>query len=253
MKQQQLKLLPRDRIKDPEQALRSDLTPESLEELAASIKTVGIIEPLIVKQSGDDWEIIAGHRRFLAAGLAGLEMLPCVIVEADDLKAEVLKLHENMARAEISAVDWAKYLTRLKQQYQLSNAKLAGWLGMSEPWVEQHLAILKYPDYLQNALSAGKMPFTAARELAAIKDETKRRTYTEYAVKGGVTPTLAANWRRTANLDSLPQEKNYGRNFEDSSPELPEQPLPICPVCQQPVPLEEATTITVHTHCQPEH
>ena len=252
MKQQQLRLLPRDRLRDPEQPLRSDLSPESVEELVASIKTVGIIEPLIVKESGDNWEIIAGHRRFLAAGLAGVEMVPCVIVEADELKAEILKLHENLARAEISAVDWSKHLAYLKQQYQLSNAKLSGWLGKSEAWVDQHLAILTYPAYLQSALASGKLTFSAGRELAAIKNETKRRMYTEYAVKGGVTPGLAANWRRTANLDSLPQEELPAGGSPTEQNPHPEQPLPICPVCQQPVKLEEALTITIHAHCQPE-
>ena len=144
-------ILPLDKITDPEMPLRSDLSPESVEDLVISIKQVGIIEPLVVAKRGELFEVIAGHRRLLAATIAGVATAPCLVTEVEGMTLEILKIHENIARSEINPIDWAKHLDYLKSQYNLSIAKLAELTGMSEPWVDQHLAILKYsPELLMS-------------------------------------------------------------------------------------------------------
>lgn len=243
-------IIPLDRILDPSQPLRSDLSPESVDDLVASIKQVGIIEPLVVAKKGDNFEVIAGHRRLLAATIAGLATAPCMVTEVEDMQAEILKLHENIARADINPIDWAKHLAHLKQQYHLSSAKIAEILGMSEPWVNQHLLILSYSPELLDALAQNKLSFSAARELAQIKDERKRKSYTDYAVRGGVSPQLAARWRREANIPTLSQNPT---TEENPNPQIvPETNTdPECPVCGEPVRLEESITLTIHHFCRP--
>ena len=98
-------LIPLDRIKDPERPMRADLTPESVDELVFSIRDVGIIQPLVVSASGDNYEVIAGHRRLLAASVAGLTEAPCIIVDTKGLDREVMKMHENIAREDINPID----------------------------------------------------------------------------------------------------------------------------------------------------
>ena len=120
----ELKIIPLDRIFDPEKPLRSDLSPESVADLVESIKKVGIIEPLIVATKDDGFEIIAGHRRLVAAEIAGLVEAPCLIVEAQGMDKEILKLHENLARAEINPIDWAIHLDYLKKQSNLQEVLL---------------------------------------------------------------------------------------------------------------------------------
>ena len=100
-----------DRIKDPAAPLRSDLSHEAVNDLVQSIKQVGIIEPLVVRKKGDDFEVIAGHRRLVAAGIAGLTEVPCIIVKASDEQAEVLKLHENLNRNDIKYLNiWKPFI-----------------------------------------------------------------------------------------------------------------------------------------------
>jgi ParB/RepB/Spo0J family partition protein len=240
-----------DRIKDPERPLRSNLTPESVDELVFSIKEVGIIEPLVVCESGDGFEVVAGHRRLLAAEIAGLIEVPCIVVNAKDLDKEVLKMHENIGREDINPIDWATQLTYLKQQYGLTDAKLAEMTGFSDSWVSQHLQILNYPEEILIAIKSGTLSFSAARELAQIKDEGKRKVYTNAAVKGGVTPGMAANWRRGANAQ-MPSNIEIQSSLNSGTELVPtELPLPVCPVCNTEILPQDIITLQVHRQCTP--
>ena len=192
-------IIPVDRIADPEFPMRTDMTPESVADLVASIRQMGVIEPLVVIKKGDDFEVVAGHRRLFAASIADVAQVPCIVHEATGMELEMLKLHENMGRAEVSPVDWASHLHYLKNEYKVSNGKLAEMLGVSMGWVEQRVAILGYPESLRTALARGQITFSAARELSAITDPKKKEVYIDHAVRGGVTPTLAAQWKRQAN------------------------------------------------------
>lgn len=248
---QNITQIPLDKIDDPQIAIRQDISPESVQDLVDSIREVGIIEPLIVRADGDRYEIIAGHRRAAAASIADLATVPCIIVEADDLQAQVLRLHENTARSEISPLDWAVWLNQLKQQFNLTTAKLAELLKMSEDWVLQRLAINNWPHSLQQAVKYGLVAFSAARELANVRDENKREDLIKYAIKGGCTPTLAARWRAEAN------SQPYTERTQPPQPLQPLGDLPsgsgatTCEICGEPIEPHELVTVTVHARCAP--
>jgi ParB/RepB/Spo0J family partition protein len=248
---QKLELIPLDRIKDPERPLRTDLRPESVDELVFSIKEVGIIQPLVVCKNGESYEVIAGHRRLLAAGLAGLTEAPCIVVVAKDLQKEVLKMHENIAREDINPIDWAIQLDYLKSQYKLSNAKMAEMMGFSEAWISQHLEILNYPVEVLDAIKGNKLSFSAARELAQIKDPVKRKVYVGAGVKSGVTPDQAANWRREANAPVYQNNATPEGNLDQSDKSEYKIPLPICAVCGTDIKYEDLLTLQIHKDCAP--
>ncbi len=241
-----------DRILDPEKPIREDLSQESVKDLTASIKGIGIINPLIVKKSGDKYELVAGHRRLVAAQIAGLTEAPCLVVEASGIDVEVIKLQENLIRENINPIDWANHIAHLKEQYKLQNAKIADLLGMSEAWVSQHLLILEYPASLLDALKADRLSFSAARELAQIRDPKKRDLYINHAVRGGITPALATRWKKEANREPIDQTPQHPRP-EETPPQspIPASPSP-CIICGEAIKPEEAVTLTVHLKCQPQ-
>jgi len=245
------KQIPLDRIKDPERPLREDLSPESVQDLVASIKKVGVIEPIVVRETKEGIELVAGHRRLMAAEIAGLTEIPCIVVKAEGMEVEVLRLHENIVRDKISPIDWANHLHHLKSQYNLESAKIAELLGMSEAWVSQHLQILDYPTPLVEALKADKISFSAARELAQIRDPQKRESYIGHAIRGGITPALAIRWRKEANRE--PIAPNSTPPADQGTPPTEPQPThePVCPICGEAIPPAEAVTLTVHNRCQP--
>ena len=246
-------LIPTDRIKDPERPLRSNLTPESVDDLIFSIKEVGIIQPLVVCESGGGYELIAGHRRLLAAEVIHLNEVPCIVAEVKEMDKELLKLHENIGRQDINPLDWANHLDYLKTHYNLTIASLAKQLGFSETWVAEHLAILNYPPEVVTAIQEGTLAFSAARELAKIKDVVKRGVYVRAAVKGGVSPALAVRWKMEANREPMRQEIPQGEQVSGSDEAQNQPDLPICPVCSVPVPLEDIVTLQVHRACQPKN
>lgn len=245
------KVISLDRILTPEISLRSDLSHEAVADLVQSIKEVGIIEPLVVREKDEYYDLIAGHRRLVAAGIAGLTKAPCLIVEADDLKADVLKIHENLNRNDINPIDWAKYLQHLKKQYSLSTAKIAKKLGMSEAWVAQHLAILEYDAPLLEALENDMISFSAARELAQIKDPKKRGVYVKHAVMGGCTPKLAIRWRKEANREMIDQPKAPEKKEDPPTQGSNGENLPDCFVCRKAVEPEDSMKIMIHKACAP--
>lgn len=239
-----------DRLLDPERPLRDDLTHESVKDLTNSITQVGIINPLVVKKKDDNFELIAGHRRLVAAGCAGLTEAPCIVIKATGMKGEVIKLQENMARDEINPIEWAKHLTYIKEQYKLDNVKIAKMLGMSESWVGQHLQILEYPPQLLEAVSTEQIAFSSARELAQINDPKKREIYISHAIKGGLTPTLAARWRKEANRQPLNQTEGEGGEGEGDYPSFEPEPFR-CALCEKVIEAQDMLTLTVHRNCRP--
>lgn len=249
---QTVKIIPIDLVKDPERPLRSHLTPESVDDLVYSIKEVGIIQPLIVCESGEGYEVIAGHRRLLAAEVCRLTEVPCIVVSTEGIDKEIMKMHENIGRQDINPIDWAIQLDYLKSQYKLTNAKLAEMLGFSESWVSEHLAIINYPPEILEAIKNGSLAFSSARELVKIKDKTKREVYVKAAVRGGITPSLAARWKLEANREPIktqpPTEESKTPNDIDVLPNT----MPTCPVCGLDIAYEDIVTLQIHSACQPQ-
>src|SRR3990172_1892721 len=96
-------LLPLDKIDDPSRPLRTDLTPESVQDLVLSIKQMGIIEPIIVRPVGDRYEIIAGHRRMTAASIAQLTLIPTIVKNIGNEETEIFKKHPPALKLALSA------------------------------------------------------------------------------------------------------------------------------------------------------
>jgi ParB family chromosome partitioning protein len=238
-----------DLIDDPARPLRSDLSPESVEDLVASIKQVGIIEPLVVKEVGKRFEVIAGHRRLVAATIAGLALVPCYVVKADPQISEVLKMHENLFRREISPVDEAKFYDFLIQHYKLTPAKIAAMINKSQSYVLDRLDILEYPEELRQALQQKQIEFSVAREFSRVSDVNTMRKFLHYAIRSGITTALARQWvdewKRSLNpVYSEPSQ------VPAPSPQGTEYITYVqCIYCRQDCKLFDAQTVYIHPHC----
>ncbi|HRJ26365.1 MAG TPA: ParB/RepB/Spo0J family partition protein [Fimbriimonadaceae bacterium] len=145
---------------------RTEFREEALEELAESIRSIGILQPLIVRPiSEDKYELIAGERRFRAAQRAGLTSVPVVVRAADQQTSLELALIENIQREDISALECAAAYRRLADEFDLSQDQIAAKVGKSRSAVTNALRLLKLPDEIQEGLRAGKITEGHARAL----------------------------------------------------------------------------------------
>ena len=153
---------------------RRQFNKESLEELAQSISSQGIIQPLIVRLSGvSKYEIIAGERRWRAAQLAGLKQVPIVIKEIDNEAAMAMGLIENMQREDLNAIDMAEGIDRLINEFSLTHQNIAEILGKSRTNVTNILRLLQLDPDLQNYVKDKKLEMGHARTLLSLPVENR--------------------------------------------------------------------------------
>ena len=153
---------------------RINFDKEALNELAASIKRYGIIQPLTLRQIGPKYEIIAGERRYKAAIIAGLTEVPAMIATMDDQTSAELAIIENLQREELSAIEEAKSYKRLIDFSNITQAELANRLGKSQSAIANKLRLLNLTKEVQEALAKNQISERHARSLLAVKDPNQQ-------------------------------------------------------------------------------
>ena len=151
---------------------RTIFDAQGLQELAASIRQYGVLQPLTVRKKAGFFELVAGERRLRAAGLAGLCEVPCLLVSVDDQDAGLLALVENLQRRDLDYLEQAEGLQRLMQEYHLTQEQAARRLGKSQPAVANKLRLLRLSSPVRAALRASGLSERHARALLRLEDET---------------------------------------------------------------------------------
>jgi ParB family chromosome partitioning protein len=148
--------IPLERIRPNRQQPRTAFDPEGLSELAASISRHGVLQPIVVSAEGDGYELVAGHRRVLAARLAGKTAIPAVVRDEVGDRLE-LALTENLQRSDLNAIETARAYKLLMETYDLTQEQLAERLGKSRSSIANMLRTLTAPQALQDAVIEGKI------------------------------------------------------------------------------------------------
>lgn len=161
----------------------------ALEELAASIKAQGLIQPVLVRplQEQGKYEIVAGERRWRACQLAELETMACIVRQMDDYESMAIALVENLQREDLNPIEEARALGQIKEHFEITQEELADKIGKSRPAVTNSLRLLKLPEKVQmlletNALSAGH-----ARALLGIEDPASIELLADTVIGKGLT------------------------------------------------------------------
>jgi len=243
------KLISLDLIDDPQQPMRSEMTEASVEDLVMSIKQVGIIEPLVVKAVSGRYEVIAGHRRLFASRIAKVAEVPCQVRHVNSEQTEMLKIHENLYRAEIKPVDEAKHFAYLMDTQKLTPIKIAQLISKSLSYVTDRLAILSYPDFLREALDNNDISFSVAREFARFDNLQQMHSAVYYAKRGGMTQEMARKWvqdyKKSQEQPAIEEAKVYDSNTGQQ--EIIHTTT--CVYCRQGLKLMEAETVYIHSSC----
>jgi ParB family transcriptional regulator, chromosome partitioning protein len=154
-----------------------------LEELAQSIRTTGIIQPLLVRPRGGLFELVAGERRWRAAQLAGLARIPAIVREIPDDRLLEFALVENIQRQELNPIEEANAYRRLIESLGLTQDEVARRVGRDRTFVTNYLRVLKLPTDIQTLIEAEKLSFGHARTLLGVQDPVMQRRLAQKIVK----------------------------------------------------------------------
>lgn len=184
---------------------RKDFDLDALKELADSIQAQGIVQPLIVRERGGKYELIAGERRWRAAKLLALAQVPVIVREADDRSVLELALIENLQRENLNPIEEAFGYWQLLEQFQLTQEEIASKVGKSRVAVANALRLLRLPDSIQDYLREGKLSTGHAKAILGIPETAAQVQAAEEVLKAGL------NVRQTETLVSERQQRKSAK------------------------------------------
>lgn len=147
---------------------RCNFDEDKLQELAASIKEFGVVQPVVVRKKGRSYELVAGERRLRAAGLAGLTKVPAIVKDYDDAKMMEIALIENIQRHDLNPIEEAQGLRRLMQEFKLTQEQTAEKVGRSRSAVTNILRLLNLPEQVQKQIINGVLTMGQAKQLLGL-------------------------------------------------------------------------------------
>lgn len=166
---------------------RKNFDEASIDDLAGSIKLHGLIQPIIVRPSGDKFEIVAGERRWRAANKAELKTLPCIVRDLSDRENMLLAIIENTQREDLNPIEEALAFDSMIKQYELTQDEVSKSVGKSRPYITNALRLLKLPEEVREMLVEGRLTGGHARAIAGVEDGAAQIQLAKLAADGGLS------------------------------------------------------------------
>src|SRR5216117_2222092 len=160
--------IPVDQVEANPDQPRKSFSSEALEELIASIRASGVIQPIIVRRYGDGFQLIAGERRWRAARQAGLERIPAIVRDATDAQSIEIALVENLLREDLNPIETAQAYQKLLAEFAWTQEELAQRIGKDRTSIANSLRLLRLPEEIQTDLRSGRLTMGHARALLAL-------------------------------------------------------------------------------------
>ena len=166
---------------------RMTFDEDKLKELESSIKEHGVIQPLIVREAENGYELVAGERRWRASRLAGLKKVPCIIRNFDDKQNAIVAIIENMQREDLNPIEEAEGLRSMTEKYGFTQEQVSSSLGKSRTYITNSIRLLKLPKEIQQFVSDGQMSAAHGRTIINITDAKKQREIADKVIKLGLS------------------------------------------------------------------
>ncbi len=223
----------------PEFEAHKSIPEEHITEITESIRSIGIIEPIIVRKNGKQYEIVAGCVRYRCAKLAGLKAAPCIILSLKDKAAEVIKIHENIKRIPLDHIDQGNTFVMMRDKFSMTEQDISAIVGKSIAYISQHITLVSQDEHLIQSVRERKISFSQARELMMVDDKTERRRLQGYCENDGATVFILKTWVQEYK-NSLIKNAPSG----DSSPVFsyhtePHKEWRSCEACDKPIELKD--------------
>ncbi|HUU53179.1 MAG TPA: ParB/RepB/Spo0J family partition protein [Candidatus Bathyarchaeia archaeon] len=236
-------------IDSPEQSVRLEIADYEINELAESIREMGLLQPVLVHPKGVRFEVIAGDRRYLAHKKLGLNKIMCIVKDIPEEEIVWLRAVENIQRKNLTPLEEGSIYVALLNDKHFTIAEIAKKMGKSAGVIKRRMDILKMPDSFQRALHEGKINSGVAESLWSCPDAAKQEYFLELAIEHGITTEVARMWVDDfkKSLRGIIAEVEGG-----SSDYTPYQEQPIyraCDICKGPVNYKEIVDFRVCSEC----
>ncbi|MCL1913287.1 MAG: ParB/RepB/Spo0J family partition protein [Eubacteriaceae bacterium] len=186
-----------EKIIPNEKQPRKDFDEEKILELADSIKTHGVIQPLILSETGDYYKIVAGERRFRAAIIAGLDEVPSIVRKFTESEMTQIALVENIQREDLNDIEEAYGYRELRDSFNMSQEEISTTVGKSRAAVANSLRLLQLSDLIQNMLASKLISAGHARAVLALENHYLRESFAQYIVDNELTVRDAEKLSKT--------------------------------------------------------
>ncbi len=183
---------------------RENFDEKGIEELAESIKEKGVIQPIIVREHGDKYQIVAGERRFLAAKKAGLSSIPAIIKDITDEESAEIALIENVQRKDLNPIEEALAYKRLIENFHYTQEELAKRIGKDRATIANSLRLLNLPEEIIEKIKRGLITAGHARAILSLKDEGEQKRLAEEIIEKKLS--VRESERLAKNREDLPEE-----------------------------------------------
>jgi ParB family transcriptional regulator, chromosome partitioning protein len=245
----QVKLLSPHEILPPLVPMRDDVDEEALQELAASIRKSGLLEPITVTPEGVLYRLVAGSRRLAACQLAGLVEIPAVIQARDQEGQITAMVEENLHRAQPTPLDEARVFAVLQEAFGKTVAEIAELVHKSRGYVAERLRILHGPEDVREALRAGQVSLSVALELLRATHDGDRAFLLGHALAGGATTSTVRRWVQEAELRRQVQPHQPTAGAEVVQLQVPETIMATCEWHRGQVPMDTTLSFRVCGDC----
>lgn len=180
---------------------------EKLNELAGSIKTNGVIQPLIVREGANGYELVAGERRWRASRIAGLKTVPCIVRDFDDRQNAIVAIIENMQREDLNPIEEARGLKSMTEKYGFTQEQVSASLGRSRTYIANSIRLLKLPAEIQEYVSSGRMSAAHGRTIINIPDKAKQKEIADKIIRNDLSVRATEKLAERVKDELKPERK----------------------------------------------
>ena len=239
-----------ENIDEPQHIARSNIDDAALVELAESIQRIGLINPITVRPIGNRYEIVAGHRRYLAHKILGRKTIMARIVDTSTDEAEAMKIVENIQREQLSYAEEIHNIRYMRDIMGMDTRQIASMTGRSLRWVQQRLDALQWPETVIEAVSNGQISAGAARKLMQVDDPDYRQYLMDCAVRNGATEWTVTGWVQAWEVSKLQAPVEEIEVAPRRDDRVAYKVVIPCYACRQELPVEQMHIVRICDRCK---
>ena len=195
---------------------RINFDEDKLNELAESIKTNGVIQPLIVRERSGGYELVAGERRWRASRRAGLRKVPCIVRNFDDRQNAIVAIIENMQREDLDPIEEAMGLRSMTEKYGFTQEQVSQSLGRSRTYIANSIRLLKLPQDIQDYISKGQMSAAHGRTIINISDKARQKEIADKIVRNDLSVRATEKLAEKVKDELKPERKKRKKKTDEA-------------------------------------